>query len=242
MTLGKRTVDVTGSFAGIDFHTHILPSLDHGSESVLQSQKQLCRLSSAKVKTVCATSHFYPNETTVGDFICARAAALEELTSSVASPRPDIILGAEVLMCEGLEDMEGLVDLCFEGTRTLLLELPLGSKSISDSMYETVLAIREKGIIPVLAHVDRYPRELIEPLVQDGIFAQINTVGVSGMFRSRHIEEWIDKGFVVAIGSDYHFVSDRGVECFERLSVKRPDMMSLLSERADRILQNAIRR
>ena len=241
MSLVKRTA-LTGDFARIDFHTHILPTLDHGSESLLQSQKQLLRLSEANVKTVCATSHFYPNETTVGDFLGARKAALEELISTVTSPRPDIILGAEVLICEGLENMDGLENLCYEGTSVMLLELPLGATRISDHMHETVLAIRDKGIIPVLAHVDRYPRELIEPLVRDGIYAQINAVGVAGLLKVRHIEDWINDGFVVAIGSDYHFVSDKGVVCFEKLLSKRPYMMSRIFERTDKLLENAIKR
>ena len=242
MTLDERTVDVTGDFARIDFHTHILPSLDHGSESLLQSQKQLLRLGEANVKTVCATSHFYPNETTVGDFLGARMVALGELISSVTSPRPNIILGAEVLICEGLEDMDGLEKLCFEGTNLLLLELPLGIKSISAGMYETVFAIRDMGFTPVLAHVDRYPRELIAPLVCEGIYAQVNAENVSKLLMPGHIKTWIEEGFVVAIGSDYHYAFPKGVEAYERFADKRSNLMSLLLERTEKLLKDTIRR
>ena len=242
MTLDKRTVAEAEGFARIDFHTHILPALDHGSDDVFQSQKQIARLYSAGVTTVCATSHFYPNEKTVTDFLSAREEALDMLISSVDGQRPEIILGAETLICEGLERMEGLEGLCIEGTRTLLLELPLWAKSIGDGMYETVFAIRDKGIIPVLAHVDRYPREVIEPLKKEGIYAQINAVGISGVLKPRHIMDWIDDGFVVAIGSDYHYLTDKGVEAYEKLCSKRPDIMSRLFQRSGELLTNAIKR
>lgn len=242
MTSDKRTVNGTEDFLRIDFHTHVLPSLDHGSSSVSQSLRQLARIGEAKVKTLCATSHFYPHATTVDAFLDARREACEKLISATEGPRPHIILGAEVLICEGLEDMYGLEKLCFEGTNLLLLELPLGIKSISADMYETVFAIRDMGFTPVLAHVDRYPRELIAPLVCEGIYAQVNAENVSKLLMPGHIKTWIEEGFVVAIGSDYHYAFPKGVEAYERFADKRSNLMSLLLERTEKLLKDAIRR
>ena len=42
----------------IDFHSHILPRLDHGSDGRETSASQLAMMQSVGTQTVCATSHF----------------------------------------------------------------------------------------------------------------------------------------------------------------------------------------
>ncbi|MBQ9161704.1 MAG: hypothetical protein IJX74_00370 [Clostridia bacterium] len=243
MTLEKRTDAVATGFERIDFHAHIIPRLDHGSNDFSQGKKQLARLYSAGVDTVCATSHFYPNADIASDFLAKRQESFEKLICEMGdTPRPRIILGAEVLICEGLENMDELSSLCFEGTNLLLLELPLGISSVSEAMYETVLAIRDKGITLVLAHVDRYPPELITAFLDAGISAQINATSMFGLFRPKHIDAWIEDGRVVALGSDYHFGADKGVECFEKLCEKRADLAADIFRRTRELLGDAVRR
>ncbi|MBE6693467.1 MAG: hypothetical protein E7589_01725 [Ruminococcaceae bacterium] len=243
MTLEKRTDAVATGFERIDFHAHIIPRLDHGSNDVSQGKEQLARLHRAGVDTVCATSHFYPNAALASDFLAKRESSFEKLVCEMGdNARPRIILGAEVLICEGLENMDELSSLCLEGTNLLLLELPLGASSVSEAMYETALAIRDKGITPVLAHVDRYPPQLIRPLLDRGIYAQINATAMFGLFRPKHIDEWIGDGHVIALGSDYHFGVDKGVECFERLCEKRAELTFDIFRRTRELLQNAVRR
>ena len=43
----------------VDFHTHILPQMDDGSQSVEQTLQMLSFLADQGVKTVVATPHFY---------------------------------------------------------------------------------------------------------------------------------------------------------------------------------------
>ena len=46
----------------IDFHAHILPGVDHGSNSVEISDFQLKLAAESMIDTVIATSHFYPHK------------------------------------------------------------------------------------------------------------------------------------------------------------------------------------
>lgn len=242
MALNKKAVTMAEGFERIDFHAHILPTLDHGSSNTDDSLRQIALLRDAQVSVVCATSHFYPHTDTLGDFLARRESSFKMLEEARAdAPRPQMILGAEVLICEGMEDMEGLEQLCFEGTNILLLELPLGISSLSAQLYETVLAIRDKGIFPVLAHADRYPESCIEPFLEAGISVQLNAVSLTGLFKSKRLERWISDGYVVAVGSDYHFGYEDNLHAYDKLCAKRPELVKSIFERTSKLLYSAVR-
>ncbi|MBQ9130083.1 MAG: histidinol-phosphatase, partial [Clostridia bacterium] len=108
----------------IDFHSHILPRADHGSDGIETSLAQLALLKEAGVRLVAATPHFYPSEQGVTAFLEKRARCVQELLPHLTKEHPPIVLGAEVLVCPGMEKMEGLESLCAGGGRALLLEMP----------------------------------------------------------------------------------------------------------------------
>ena len=185
----------------IDFHSHILPGVDHGSDSVEISLKQLEYAEKHGVERVVFTSHFYPDRTTADSFIYRRDKAYERLLSAYSGALK-FSLGAEVLVCGGLERLEGLERLCISGTRTLLLELPLGA---SKPMHaKTISALIEKGFRVVLAHIDRYDRALIDTYLELGCLAQLNADGALKPFVASRYKRLACKGKLVAIGSDIH--------------------------------------
>ena len=92
----------------IDFHSHILPGADHGSDSVTTTEKQLALITAAGTGALVATPHFYPHRHRLSYFLSRRAAALADLLA-IDAPKPRIYPGAEVLVCAGMEEMEGLI-------------------------------------------------------------------------------------------------------------------------------------
>ena len=96
------------------YHAHILPGCDHGSDSVETSRRQLEMARKAGVATVCATPHFYPQRETVACFLDRRARTADLLRAGLPADAPRIQLGAEVLICDGLERMQELPLLCRE--------------------------------------------------------------------------------------------------------------------------------
>ena len=48
-----------------DYHSHILPGCDHGSDGIKTSLKQIEMAKSVGIKTICATPHFYPHKESV---------------------------------------------------------------------------------------------------------------------------------------------------------------------------------
>ena len=190
------------SIGNVDFHAHILQGADHGSRSVETSLKQLSYAELCGIKKVIATPHFYPHKHTVEGFLSRRQKAYDELGKEY-SGNIDVLLGAEVLLCEGLENLGGLDALCIQGTKTLLVELPFSD--FRSSYVETLRKITKRGFDVVLAHVDRYPREDIESLVDVGITRfQVNADALAGLLKPKQIVHWINLGYVIALGSDIH--------------------------------------
>ena len=152
----------------LDFHSHILPGCDHGSDSAKTSLKQIEMAKSAGIKTICATPHFYPHHENVDTFLKRRKQCFDCLKADLPADDPEIYLGAEVLICDRLDCMDGLEKLCLEGTNLLLLEMPFSSWS--DSIWDTLYMLLERNDIHVvMAHVDRYPADNIESLIKDGV-------------------------------------------------------------------------
>ncbi len=189
----------------IDFHAHILPHMDHGSGRTATAVDQLAIIGQAGVTAVCATSHFYPQDILPEVFLEEREDSLKALLKGYGySRRPSILLGAEVLICQGLENMEGLRDLCIDGTNVMLLEMPFTHGDWDQTLYRTVREIAKQGINPVLAHVDRYPKESIEQLFDMGLYGQINCDSLTKLFKPKHLLRWIEEGKIVAFGRDLH--------------------------------------
>lgn len=197
----------------IDFHAHILPGADHGSSGTEESLNQLTLMYHAGVDTVVATPHFYPNRHRIEDHLRKIASSAEKLANRPMET-PRICLGAEVLHCEGLENMEGLDLLCIRGTKVLLLELPMSEWNTE--LFDTVDALLHSYTV-VLAHIDRYVRENtqeIKDLLSMGAWAQINTDVFSYFGERRKIAPFLACDRVVALGSDLHNVNRKTYERF----------------------------
>lgn len=186
----------------IDFHAHVLPAADHGSDGLETSLCQLRLAEEAGIDTLVATPHFYPQTEELETFLERCQSCWKQLTEAYHGP-VRLRLGAEIHMCPGLDHLEGLEQLCINGTNVLLLEL--GFRAWPKEVTETILRIQEEErFVPVLAHIDRYSTEKIDDLLSNGVLAQLNADAFCRLFGKRVFRTWIDQGSVVALGSDIH--------------------------------------
>ena len=198
----------------LDYHAHILPGCDHGSDNTETSLKQISMAQAAGVKTICATSHFYPNAETVANFLERRQKSYDMLRPMLKENSPQILLGAEVLICDGMDRLDGLERLCLQGTNELLLEMPF--YSWPEEIRETLYKLSEiKDIQIVLAHADRYPIDDIEEMIAEGVPLQLNAEGLTKPFKRKKYLSWIADGYVKYIGSDIHMLGN-GYREFEK--------------------------
>ena len=70
----------------LDYHAHILPRCDHGSDGVETSLRQLAMATEAGIRTVCATPHFYPHRENAAAFLERRARCAAALAGASAHP------------------------------------------------------------------------------------------------------------------------------------------------------------
>ena len=202
----------------VDFHTHILPKADHGSDSVATSIAQLSMAKDAGIDAIIATSHFYPHRHEALAFLKRRNDAYDKLKASGAMDNIDVRLGAEVLLCSGIERLPNLDKLCFEGTNIILIELPF-SEFIPE--YEdSIRALCDMGYEVILAHVDRYPQKNIEALLLPGVKLQLNAEGLCGLFKNKTLYKWIDEGLVIGIGSDIHMTDKKAYKQYLKAKCK----------------------
>ncbi len=224
--------------AVIDFHSHILPAVDHGSTGITQTLGQLEIMNDSLVNTVVATPHFYPNSARVEAFLSTVEEAAEKI-SLHAKRKPNICLGAEVLYCNRLDEMQGLEKLCIRGTDVLLLELPMDSWD--RELFDTVDALLKKFTV-VLAHIDRYIRsqqDEIEMLLEMGALAQINAYSLFSFGLKRKLLPFTATDSLVALGSDLHGEDRRAYEKFCAAPKALGDAFDQIMERSAWLLRNA---
>ena len=140
-----------------DWHSHILPGIDDGSASVEQSIAMLEMEAAQGVRRVIATPHFYPQHHTPERFLEKRNRAEDLLRQAMAGRRdlPEVLVGAEVYYFQGISESDALKDLTIRGTGCILIELPMSRWG--EEIFRDLQAIWEKrGVIPVVAHIDRY--------------------------------------------------------------------------------------
>lgn len=191
----------------LDYHAHILPGCDHGSDGLETSLQQLEMAASVGVKTICATSHFYPHKESVESFLLRRRECAQLLMDNRPEQAPKIQLGAEVLICDGMDRLENLPGLCREGTNELLLEMPF--YAWPESIWETLYRLNERQDLRiVLAHADRYQPEDIMLLVQEGIPLQLNAECLTKPLHRKRYLGWIEAGYVKYLGSDIHMLGN----------------------------------
>lgn len=197
--------DNTALDLSLDYHSHILPGCDHGSDSIETSRKQLEMAAMVGIKTVCATPHFYPHKESVHRFLQRRAETAAFLMDRLPENAPYVQLGAEVLICDGMERLDGLDLLCREGTNELLLEMPF--YAWTEPIWSTLYLLCERQDIQiVLAHADRYPKENIEQIICEGVPLQLNMECLTKPLRRKQYLRWIENGYVKYMGSDIHML------------------------------------
>lgn len=99
-----------------EYHCHILPGIDDGSDSVETSLQMVEMMKAQGVERICATPHFYAHrEKSVDDYLQKRQAAFEQIQGQTAVT--DIHLGAEVAIEHGISELSGIEKLAIIGTR-----------------------------------------------------------------------------------------------------------------------------
>lgn len=197
-----------------DIHSHIVPKVDDGSDSVRESVGILKLLQKQGVEKVIATPHFYADKCRLGEYLENIAQEYHRLRMSVAGQEtPEMFLGYEVYYFRGISSFEALERLSIHGSRYILIELPYArvSQKVIGELADIAI---NRGMIPIIAHVDRYfkynsVKELIG-IFKDGFFrGQVNADSfVLGLNRRKALA-LLESGCCQYLGSDVHNLTSR---------------------------------
>lgn len=203
----------------IDLHTHILPCVDDGSDSIKTSLSMLREEARQGVTTVVMTPHFYASENSPQTFLERRRRAWRQLSPYLWPELPEVRLGAEVQYFEGICTVEDIRHLRIEGSNILLLEMPFCHWP--DRVVEDVLELNQwDGIQIVLAHIERYMamqrKDIWKYLRERGILMQSN-VSFFESWKTRH------KAMTMLANGEIHFL---GTDC-HNMKARRPNWDAL---------------
>jgi len=225
----------------IDFHSHILPDVDHGAATLEISYRMLQEAKKAGVTKIVATPHFYPHKDSIEDFLLRRDRARAEMSGLLSQHSEleiEIIYGAEVALDRDLLALD-LTKLQIGNSGTILIEMPLFERWQS-WMYDVLYEIESKfSLTVILAHVDRYSKDQVDHVLDMGFLAQINAESlVSGsFFEKRRFLKMCKEGRIHLIGSDAHDIQDRTyrdlILAYKRLPLA---ILSAFEDNADEFL------
>lgn len=194
----------------IDLHTHILPNVDDGSDSLEESLEHLQLMAESGVEKVFLTPHYmmgrYANKLEdIKQHFVAFKAETAKLMIDI-----ELVLGAEVY-CDPTVLKQALEEkLTLGNSNYILFETSLND--IADNTKEFIYSLQMNRFRPILAHPERYsfvhayPR-IIKEFMRRDVLIQVNASSLLG-YHGRKVKEiaWrlLYKGQAHFVASDDH--------------------------------------
>ena len=168
-----------------------------------------------EVTDIIATPHFYASEMSKDQFLRHRAGSWDRVQRKLYAgdqAYPPIRMGAEVYYFRDMGRSD-LNDLCIEGTRLLLLEMPFAqwTKGVLQDVTDIV---QRQELKVIIAHVERfYPYQkdkgIWEEVFRLPLVAQFNAGCLDSWTRRKLPLRFIKTGYPVILGSDCHNTRSR---------------------------------
>lgn len=195
----------------VDWHCHLLPGVDDGIQKIEDSVKILQAMHSAGITTVVHTPHINPEifpDNTEASIRTVFERYLEQLPSEVRDGM-NIRLAGEYMVVVGFEhrDMKELLQI--EPGKVLIeMSYLYPSPTIEESIFNISMA----GLVPVIAHPERYLYysgflDRFDRLRDMGAEFQLNLLSLGGGYGSasvRIMEYLLHRGMYSYAGTDTH--------------------------------------
>lgn len=191
-------------------HSHLIPGIDDGSQSLEQSIEIIRAFKSLGYQKVITTPHimcdYYKNTPEI------ILSGLEKLRAELTRLNISIEIeaAAEYNLDDGLEKIIDDKQLLTFGNNHVLFELPFMQEP--QNFQEIVFKFQTQGYKPILAHPERYSYwyknfEKYEELKAKGILLQLNLLSLTGHYSpetKKIAERMVDAGLVDLVGTDCH--------------------------------------
>ena len=195
----------------VDLHSHIIPKIDDGSQSIETSILMLQEAKKAGFTDIFLTPHYIENY--YGLDIQTRKEKFEELQKIAKEKNIDInlYLGSEIFINPEIDVLYSKkAILTLNNSRYMLIEIPMNDTILYlDDVIENLTCI---GIVPILAHPERYQYvqndiTVCERLIDKGVLFQMNygsIIGVYGKDVKKTAIKLLKNNYIHFLGSDVH--------------------------------------
>lgn len=196
-----------------DIHTHILPGLDDGAQSVYDTIEMAAMAFESGTRCIVATPHcnipgLYDNY--FGDRYIQAFKSAQEALRGEGIP-VELLPGMEVFATEDLPDLltAGRI-MSLNQTRNILIEFDFGEDPLFAD--QVLRRVREVGGCPVIAHAERFEFVQDDPRIvyrwqERGYGVQVNKGSFMGRFGSRAERtayRLLNHNLITAVASDAH--------------------------------------
>ncbi len=193
-----------------DVHSHFIPGIDDGAQTMDQSMELLTAMAELGYRKVVTTPHNmadgYKN---TPEIILGGLERVRDEVRRRGIP-VEVDAAAEYYLDHELEQKVADRKVLTFGDNYLLFELPFISEPTV--MLSVIFQMQTAGYRPVLAHPERYTFwyndfTKYERLKERGVLFQLNTIALSGAYglQAKQIaERLIDAGHYELLGSDCH--------------------------------------
>ncbi|MFT7260880.1 MAG: protein-tyrosine phosphatase [Glaciecola sp.] len=203
----------------IDIHSHILPGVDDGAQTLEEALKMLTIAVDGGVTTQYLTPHIHSGKyNNTKECLATHFTQFKEQVNA-ANIEVELKLSAEVRI--GVDVMQLVTQNAipwlgeYQGKRTFLLEFPRQEIPYgSDNLVKWLLA---KNCLPIIVHPERNrtflnQRHKLQTFIDLGCPLQITASSLTGKFGAdvqKMSEELLNQGLVSAIASDCHNLKGR---------------------------------
>ena len=195
----------------IDFHTHILPNIDDGSESVEETFNLIKEAKSVGFDSIISTSHYIEKYYEVG--VKERCEWINALSEALKKESIDmnLYLGNEVYFSENIIQLLKENKIAkINNSRYMLFEFAMNVKPIN--VYDVLYEMLQNKIVPVLAHPERYSFVQKDPsfiyeLIDAGVLMQVNYASIIGWYGKKAeilAKKFLESNMISFLGSDVH--------------------------------------
>ena len=208
--LKKQKEKTRGPVLKIDLHSHFIPGIDDGSQSMEESLTLLREMEALGYEKVITTPHImidvYRNTPKIikEGLISLREAAKAE------GIQVEIEAGAEYYMDEGFYDHLHSGEVMTIKNKYLLFETSYISKPLQ--IEEMIFEIGIAGYIPLMAHPERYryvtdPQKEYSRFKELGVLFQVDLNSFGGYYgksAKKNVDFLSKHGMIDFLGSDVH--------------------------------------
>ena len=187
----------------IDIHCHLLPGVDDGSPTVEVSVPVLRQFADAGVRIVVCTPHLAASRAASAPY--ERHVAILETLRKRAPTTIDLRLGWEIMLDVPGADLRD-ARLALAGSTAILVEF--AHAAVPPAAAEELFRLRMSGVVPVIAHAERYwgaTPERVTEWRRVGAVIQVDTAALTGHARTRNMAlDFLGRGLVDVLASDNH--------------------------------------